>query len=108
MAARPISREGAAAASAPVRVRWSLRARRDIEEIYSYVSADKPEAARRLAEKLMLAGDQLADHPYLGRVARPGELRELLVGSYLLIYRVVDDVVDIIAVVHGARRRKRG
>lgn len=89
-----------------MKVFWSVRALRNIEEIYNYVAADKPEAARRLAEKLMLAGDELANHPYLGRVARPGELRELIVGSYLLVYRVRDEI-EIVAVVHGARRRTK-
>jgi len=87
-----------------VKLRWSLRAHRDIEKIYHYVAADKPEAARRLAER---AGNELASHPYLGRIARPGDLRELIVGSYLLVYRV-RDVIEIVTVVHGARRRTRG
>jgi len=38
----------------------------------------------------------------------PGAIRELVVGSYVLMYRVVEPggLVEILAVVHGARRRK--
>ena len=87
-----------------MKVFWTVRALLDIEEIYEYVAADKPEAARRLAERLMLAGDELATHPYLGREART--LRELIVGNYLLVYRVSDEIA-ILTVVHGARKKHR-
>jgi plasmid stabilization system protein ParE len=60
----------------------------------------------KTGRKLMLAGDELMHHPYLGRVARPGELRELIVCSYVSVYRIVDDLVDIVTLIHGARRRK--
>jgi toxin ParE1/3/4 len=79
--------EGAPSPAPPLKVFWSVRALRDIEAIYEYVGTDKPEAARRLAERLMLAGDGLNTHPWLGRDARVGGLRELIVGNYLLIYR---------------------
>jgi addiction module RelE/StbE family toxin len=88
-----------------VRVVWSARALSDVEEIYRYVSADKPEAAQRLAERLLLAGDELAQHAHLGRLARSG-LRELIVGNYLLLYRITD-VIGIVTVVHGARKKRR-
>ncbi len=88
-----------------MKVIWSARALRDIEEIYSYISVDKPEAARRFAERLLQAGDELAKHPHLGRLA-PSGLRELIVGNYLLLYRITD-VIGIVTVVHGARKKRR-
>lgn len=87
-----------------MKVRWSVRALRDIESIYSYVADDKPEAARRLAERLLAAGDELERHPLLGREAR-ADCRELIVGKYLIVYRL-RDVIEIVTVVHGARRRR--
>lgn len=48
----------------------------------------------------------LADHPRLGP-ARPeiaSEARVLTVGDHLVIYRVDGDDVQIVRVVHGARR----
>lgn len=105
MAARPLAGKGAEAPAAAVKVRWSRRALRDVEEIYAYVAADKPEAARKLAGKLMLAGHELMHHPNLGRLAREGGLRELVVGNYVLVYRVTD-VLDIVTVVHGARKQR--
>jgi plasmid stabilization system protein ParE len=76
-----------------------------VEEIYNYVAADKPEAARRLAERLLQAGNELAKHPHIGRLARFGNLRELIVGNYLLLYRITD-LIGIVAVVHGARKKR--
>jgi plasmid stabilization system protein ParE len=45
-------------------------------------------------------------HPYLGREARAGWLRELVVGKYVLIYRITE-IIEIVTVVHGARRKRR-
>jgi len=91
-----------------LKVFWSLRALRDIEAIHEYVAADKPKAASRLVERLMLAGDELSTHPWLGRAGRAG-LRELIVGNYLVIHRVSADrgEVEIVTVVHGARKKRR-
>lgn len=33
-----------------------------------------------------------------------GSIREMLVKPYLLVYRVADDKVSILALVHGAQR----
>ena len=106
MVARLGPGEGAPSPASPLKVFWSVRALRDIETIYEYVAADKPEAARRLAERLMLAGNGLSTHRWLGREARVGGLRELIVGNYLLIYRAQAEI-EIVTVVHGARKKRR-
>ena len=49
--------------------------------------------------------------PRLGPVVPEYEdetLRELFVDPYRIVYRLLDDQVDIVAVVHGARRMPRG
>ena len=40
-----------------MKVAWTLRALSDVEEVYRFVAADKPEAARQLAARLLDAGD---------------------------------------------------
>ena len=89
-----------------MKVVWTVRALQDVEEIYRYVAADKPDAAARLAGRLLESGDQLEAHPYLGRAAQTEGIRELVVGKFLLLYRVRDEL-EILTVTHGARRRKR-
>lgn len=48
----------------------------------------------------------LSEQPRLGR-ARPDiapELRYFPVGSYLILYREITDGIEVVSVVHGARR----
>ena len=44
--------------------------------------------------------------PYSGHATRKEGVRELVVGSHLLLYRV-RDTVELLSVTHGARRRKK-
>jgi toxin ParE1/3/4 len=47
----------------------------------------------------------LADHPYAGPSRddiAPG-VRHLVIGEYLTLYRVTDDTVEILRVLHGRR-----
>ena len=58
-------------------------------------------------ERLVAAVRRLRDYPLSGRVvpelARP-TIREVIEGAYRIVYRVTPDAVQILAVVHGARR----
>ncbi|BDV33092.1 type II toxin-antitoxin system RelE/ParE family toxin [Methylocystis iwaonis] len=82
------------------------RAERDIEEIVSYIAEDSPSAALRWFEGLHRTCQRLAEMPKMG-VARPEirpDLRVFASGNYLLAYREVDDGVEIVRVLHGARK----
>lgn len=52
------------------------------------------------------AVEQLADHPHLGRPWRAEGTRELVIAGtpFILVYRVLNDCVRILSVIHGARR----
>ena len=60
-----------------------------------------------MAARLAAAARRLRDHPLTGRVvpelARP-TIRELIEGAYRVVYRVTPDEVQVLTVVHGARR----
>jgi plasmid stabilization system protein ParE len=52
------------------------------------------------------AVDHLETFPRLGRMVpdfHHDALRELIVGDYRIIYRIVDDELRILTVVHGSR-----
>ncbi len=55
----------------------------------------------------IVAVRRLREHPLSGRVVpeldRP-MIREVIEGAYRIVYRVTPDAVQILAVVHGARR----
>jgi toxin ParE1/3/4 len=63
-------------------------------------------AARRMAERIEEAVAGLSSHPEMGRPGRVPETRELIVPGtpYIVPYRLKEDVVEILTVLHAARR----
>ena len=89
-----------------MRTRWTRPALGDLEAIGDFVARDNPAAAGRLVTRIVEAIETLCDHPHLGRPGRVAGTRELVIAEtpYVVPYRVVDDGVEILAVIHGARR----
>ena len=87
---------------------WTLRARDDLRNIATYISRDNPAAALKLGETIFDRVDVLEKFPELGRVVpewgRP-DVREIIVGSYRIVYRVGNQrkAIEILRVWHGAR-----
>jgi len=78
----------------------------DIESIGDYIARDNPNAAVRLLDALERRWDLLTLHPFSGARREdiaPG-VRHLLVGEYLTLYRVHDDAIEIVRVLHGRRK----
>ena len=93
----------------PLEIVWSLRARRRLQEIRAYVAHDKPDAAERLATRIVALVELLKEHPYLGRAGSEPGVRELVLGGtpYLIFYRVRAKRVTILTIWHGAQSRQR-
>lgn len=91
----------------PVDVVWSALARTRLKEIGAYVARDKPQAAERLAMRIVTVIAALRNHPYLGRVGAEPGIRELVIGGtpYVALYRVQGQRVIISTIWHGAQRR---
>jgi len=88
-----------------MKLRWTRAARRDREFIYAYIEADDRGAALALDERFRERASQLTQLPHLGREGRMAGARELSVvgSSYVLVYRLDDDLVWIVRVIHTAR-----
>jgi toxin ParE1/3/4 len=82
-------------------------ARTRLREIRAYVARDKPEAAERLAMRIVAMVETLRNHPHLGRVGAEAGIRELVIGNtpYIILYRVLGQRVTINTIWHGAKRR---
>jgi len=90
-----------------VNVRWTQPALGDIASVFAYIARDNEGAAIRVVDELMAAGVGLELHPRLGRPGRVRGTRELVVGRYVLVYRVqAPDELVIVHVIHGARRKR--
>ncbi len=87
------------------RVVLTSRANAGLDEIWLHVAQDNLSAADALIDRLVGRCDSLAEHPKLGP-SRPeiaAEARMLVVDSYLILYRVTGEGVEIVRVVYGAR-----
>ncbi len=76
-------------------------------EIRTYIGVDNPHAASRMAANLLQAGNALEELPNRGRPTGLADIRELVVPgtSYLLVYRVKEEEVQILRVWHCAQDR---
>ena len=89
-----------------MRLRWTRRADRDLEEIAQYVGQDNPAAAARVVLELIdQAETLLPEYPSIGRAGRVLGTRELVIGQlpYIIAYRVRGQDVEILRVLHSAR-----
>lgn len=94
----------------PVEIVWSALARTRLRPIRAYVARnkDKPEAAERLATRIVAMVEALRNHPRLGRVGAEPGIRELVIGStpYIVLYQVQDQRITISTIWHAAQRRE--
>ena len=92
----------------PVEIVWSVLARTRLREIRAYVAQDKPDAAERLAIRIVAMVEALRRHPHLGRAGAKPEIREMVIGGtpYIVLYRVQGRRVTISTIWHGAQRRE--
>jgi addiction module RelE/StbE family toxin len=92
---------------------------RDLENIFDWIARDNPEAARKVSDRILSAIENLGDFPGLGHSGKVVGTREWLVRgtAYLIVYtvetppsaiRTDDDILDVVAVFHGAQNREQG
>ena len=90
-------------------VKWSLLARHDIREIADYIAKDSPYYSQRMVEKIFQRVQVLEDFPMMGRVVpefSSENIRELIEGSYRLVYLAGKTEVVILRIHHSARLLK--
>jgi addiction module RelE/StbE family toxin len=89
-----------------MRIVVSPQARADLRDIFLYITADDPAAARTLLERIRSCIAGLKDAPHLGRPGRVPGTRELIIAGtpYIIPYQVSGDQLQILRVHHGARQ----
>ena len=85
-------------------IRWTPTALNDLEAVYDYIARDNADAASAMIRRIVSGIDALVRNPELGRIGREAGSRELIVVPYRVIYRVRDSTVEILNIVHSARR----
>jgi toxin ParE1/3/4 len=88
------------------RVAWTETAWRDLERTADYIAEDSPGYAAAFVRRVRDRARSLEELAERGRVVPELDepaVRELVVGSYRLIYETSDEDVFVLALIHGAR-----
>ena len=89
-----------------MRVVWARSAIVDLEAIAEFIRHDSPHYAAVTVSRLAKAARPLESFPRMGRrvpEAESDDVRELIVGSYRLMYRLQAEQILVVAVIHGRR-----
>lgn len=80
-------------------------AQADLIGIGAYIAENSPRSAEALVQKLQDKAAQIAHRPQTCRPRddlAPG-LRSAPVGNYLIFFRIIEEGIEVIRVLHGAR-----
>lgn len=96
-----------------VRINWTFQAKDDLKAIAEYISKDSKRYAKlqvvRLKNRTKILKTQVRSGKIVPEISREN-IRELIEGSYRIIYKIVEDnKIDILTIHHSARdltRRK--
>lgn len=86
---------------------WSPEAIADLVALRAFIEQDDAAAAQRVALHILHNVETLlSNHPGMGRPGRVPGTRELVIPKtpFIVPYRLVGDVIQILRVYHGARR----
>lgn len=90
-----------------MRVIWSPRSKRNLDQIFDYILAENPAAAVKIIDAIEARVTLLEAHPNLGRPGKVSDTRELVVTGtpYIVAYRIQprSSKIEILAARHGAR-----
>ena len=90
-----------------MRLRWTRRAERDLDEIAAYIGQDSPSAAARVILELIdQVESALLGQPAVGRAGRVLGTRELIIRGlpHIVPYRLREKDIEILRVLHTSRR----
>jgi plasmid stabilization system protein ParE len=87
-------------------VYWTEAALADLRAVHAYIARHSPRYADAMVRRILDRSELLSEHPLIGAVVSEYEqdmLREMLENPFRIIYRILPQRVDIIAVIHAAR-----
>ena len=89
-----------------MKVRYTLPASVDLDDVLSYLKLHSPQGARNVQARIRAVEKLLAQFPLSGSRTRLSWLRRIAVTPYpyLVFYEVTENEVIIHAVRHGARK----
>lgn len=88
-----------------MRLRWTLSAAADMQQISDYLKEHHPRYRQPTMRKLYERIRSLKQRPHLGKRGRVEGTRELLLLPlpYIIVYRLSGQTVEILRIYHGAQ-----
>ncbi|MDX2264008.1 MAG: type II toxin-antitoxin system RelE/ParE family toxin [Hyphomicrobiales bacterium] len=90
-----------------MKIRYRAQALADLGSIHEHIAQTNRFAAQKTVERLHKTIQRLKVFPHSGRAGAVDGTRELISPGlpYIIVYRLEDEFADIVAVMHGAKRR---
>ena len=89
-----------------IKLRWTTQAVEDVEAIRKFIANDSDAYADLVVARLLEAVERLEQFPRSGRIvpelADP-QLREVIESPYRIVYRLLDESVEILTVFRASR-----
>lgn len=90
-----------------MKVYWTQTAIENLSAIYNYVAQTSPQYAFRLVDRIIKRSEQITSFPLSGRTVPEFEtpqIREVIEGSYRIIYYIKPEQIEVLAVIHGSQQ----
>lgn len=86
-------------------IKWRRPARASLATIIRYIAERNLPAARAMRKRIEDAVLPASEHPYLYRPGRIPGTREIVAHpNYIVVYRVLDDCIEVVDVVHSRQQ----
>ncbi len=90
-----------------MRIEWTDPAVADLEGIKEYIARDSIVYAELTVFQIVGLVERLEEYPRLGRSVPEyyqQNIRQVLYGHYRVIYSMSDELIEVLAVIHAARK----
>ena len=89
------------------KIKWSPKAADSFESICNYIAKDSEYYASVFAKKINAIIKDIPTFPKTGRMVpeyRDENLRERIFQNYRIVYRIKNDVIEIVVISHSAKQ----
>jgi len=88
------------------RIEWSRPALNDLISAGEYIAKDNPGAAKRMADRVQEAVENLIDNPSIGKPGRLERTREFVVTGtpFIVVYWLKEGTIQILRILHHAQK----
>ncbi len=88
------------------RINWTNQALGDLQAIGDFIGRDAPTFSQIFVDKVFETVERLENFPRSGRIVpeiNQDKIREIILGSYRVVYLLDEDEVNILTVFHASR-----